>query len=124
MARTEARPPLWVGHITMLSHRLAESCALMLEFGMRPIFQNDEVAILELRGGTHLIILPCDEARSGAVPFDLMVEDVDATHRALQERGLEVSEISHNENHDWFTVRDPSGQDVLFNSTHVSDLPV
>jgi hypothetical protein len=34
------------------------------------------------------------------------------------------SEISRGKIHDFFTVRDPSGLDLTFNSTHVSDHPV
>ena len=42
----------------------------------------------------------------------------------LAKLGLSPSEISEGEIHSSFTVRDPSGHVVKFNSTHVSDQPV
>jgi hypothetical protein len=53
-----------------------------------------------------------------------MVEDLEATHRRLAELGLSPSPIVSGRIHRSFTVRDPSGQDVEFNSSHVSDRPV
>jgi catechol 2,3-dioxygenase-like lactoylglutathione lyase family enzyme len=124
MSNSDPRPPVWVGHVTMQTTSVADSNTFMVELGMRPIVQGDGFAVLELRGGTHLVLLPSEDPLSGAAPFDLMVEDLDATHRALCERGLSPSEIGRGEIHDWFTIRDPSGLDVTFNSTHVSDQPV
>jgi hypothetical protein len=108
----------------MASSRLEDSYAQMVELGMRPLLCNDGVGVLELRGGTHLVILPTDDEGSGRAPFDLMVEDLDMTHKRLTEMGLSVSEIERGDIHDSFTVRDPSGLDVVFNSTHVTDQPV
>jgi hypothetical protein len=53
----EEKPPVWVGHVG----------------------RNEHVAVLEMRGGTHLILLP-GTVTPGAAPFDLMVDDLDATH--------------------------------------------
>ena len=124
MSQPDSRPPVWVGHVTMASSRLEESWELMIQLGMRPIFRGDEVGVLELRGGTHLVLLPTEQKLSGLAPFDLMVEDLDATHKQLGEAGLSPSEIERAKIHDSFTIRDPSGLDVQFNSTHVSDQPV
>ena len=124
MPKTALRPPVWIGHITMQTPKLAESNKFMIELGMRPIVDGDGFAVLELRGGTHLVLLRSEEASSGPASFDLMVEDLDATHRDLSERGLSPTEISRGKIHDSFQVRDPSGFDVTFNSSHVSDLPV
>ncbi len=108
----------------MGSSRLDESWDLMIQIGMRPIFRSDDVGVLELRGGTHLVILPTEDRLSGLAPFDLMVGDLDATHEELTKKGLAPSEIERGNIHDSFTLRDPSGLDVTFNSTHVSDQPV
>lgn len=124
MSKTDPRPAVWVGHITMQTTRVAESNKFMLELGMRPIVDGEGFAVLELRGGTHLILLASEEPVSGTAPFDLMVEDLDATHGELSERGLSPSEITRGDIHDSFSVRDPSGLDIQFNSTHVSDQPV
>lgn len=124
MSESDPRPPVWVGHVTMGTSRLGESWELMQRLGMRPIFRGDEVGVLELRGGTHLVLLPTGQALSGPAPFDLMVEDLDATHKQLGEQGLSPSQIERGDIHDSFTLRDPSGLDITFNSTHVSDQPV
>lgn len=124
MSKSDLRPPLWVGHVTMKTNSIAESNKFMIDLGMRPIDDGDGYAVLELRGGTHLVLLRSEEPLSGAAPFDLMVENLDATHRDLAARGLSPSPIERGKIHDSFTVRDPSGLDVSFNSTHVSDQPV
>ncbi len=124
MANENLRPPVWIGHVTMQTRDIAESNKFMVELGMRPIVDGEGFAVLELRGGTHLVLLASEEPLSGTAPFDLMVEDLDATHGDLSERGLSPSEITRGKIHDSFTVRDPSGMDVKFNSTHVSDQPV
>ena len=96
----------------------------MLKLGLRPIAQGEDFAVLELRGGTHLVLLHSGDEQKGRAPFDLMVEDIDATHERLTALGLDPSPIEAGRIHRSFTITDPSGQGVLFNSTHVSDLPV
>jgi hypothetical protein len=96
----------------------------MRALGMRDIAHGDGFAVLELRGGTHLVLLPADAPASGEAYFDLMVEDVDATHAELRSKGLEPSEIEAGTIHSSFTLASPSGHTIKFNSTHVSDLPV
>jgi hypothetical protein len=56
---------------------------------------------------------------TGDAPFDLMVEDLDATHEAWTELGVDVSEISRGRIHNAFTATDPDGYVVTVNSSHV-----
>ena len=93
---------------------------------MRFLQSGDRFAILELRGGTHLVLLQAEAPiEPGApCPFDLMVEDVHATRRAFAEQGLEPGDLREGQVHISFVVRDPSGYDVTVNSSHVSDQPV
>jgi len=122
--RPPQRPPVWVGHVAMGSHRFAESKAWMESIGMRPIESSDEVAVFELRGGTHLVLIAADRPADGAAPFDLMVDDLEATHRDFQARGLDPSPITERPFHRAFTVREPSGHAITFQSSHVSGQPV
>ncbi len=124
MPASDPRPPVWVGHISLSTDHLDESHEFMKKLGMRSIVQSENVAVLELRAGTHLVLLRQDEITPGPAPFDLMVEDLVATHRQLSEMGLAPSEISEGRIHRSFTVREPSGHTITFNSTHVSDRPV
>lgn len=124
MPTKDKRPAVWVGHICMNTNRLDESREFMMKLGMRPIYHGDGVSILELRGGTHLVLLKKARSPRGEAPFDLMVEDLEKTHHELAQRGLSPSRIRRGRIHSSFTVRDPSGQRVTFNSSHVSDEPV
>lgn len=120
----DERPPVWIGHVTMATPDVAASQGFMVALGLRPIADGDGFAVLELRGGTHLVLLRSDDPQTGRAPFDLMVEDLDATRERLAASGLEPSRIEEGRIHRSFTVTDPSGQEVLFNSSHVSGRPV
>jgi catechol 2,3-dioxygenase-like lactoylglutathione lyase family enzyme len=124
MASDDARPPLWVGHVLLRTPDIPATRELMLRIGMRDIAHGADFAVLELRGGTHLLLLPADEAASGAASFDLMVDDLDAFHARLRALGLEPSEIRDGGVHRSFTLPSPSGHSLTFNSSHVSALPV
>ena len=119
-----SRPPVWVGHVSMATSTLAGSQTFMEQLGMRPMFRNESVAIFELRGGTHLVLVADADAQPGDAPFDLMVEDLDATHAGFAERGLAPSPIERGRIHNSFTVTEPGGGRITVNSTHVSSLPV
>jgi hypothetical protein len=120
----DQRPPVWVGHITLQTPDVATTRDFMLNVGMRDIAGGDGFAVLELRGGTHLVLLRGDSPASGDAYFDLMVEDIDETHMQLVEKGLSPSVIAPGTIHRSFTVKSPSGHTITFNSTHVSDQPV
>ena len=122
--QTDPRPPVWVGHITMNTPTLKESTAAMLQVGMRPIVENENIAVLELRGGTHIVLRQDEGAEPVDMEFDFMVEDVDATHAEYAAKGLSVSEIRRGRIHDSFTFTEPGGNRITVNSTHVSDQPV
>jgi hypothetical protein len=116
------RPPIWVGHVVLETNRLDESAQFMRTIGMRPVYQGSEVAIFELRGGTHLILLPKNEVVQGDAPFDLMVEDLRATHRQFTSLGLAPTPIEAmpSIDHELFRVREPAGHLITFYSNHAS----
>ena len=118
------RPPVWIGHVAMHSADVPATRDFMLQIGMRLIAGDDSFAVLEMRGGTHLVVT--DNAESDLIQgsFDLMVDDLDATHTRFVELGLEPGEISRGRIHDHFEVIEPGGSTILFNSSHVGELPV
>ena len=124
MSDVDPRPPVWVGHITMETDRLSESETFMQQIGMRSMVRGDDVAVMELRGGTHLVLLKRDEVTPRDAAFDLMVDDIDATHIDFAARGLAPSSIERGRIHASFTVTEPAGHRITFNSTHVSGRPV
>jgi catechol 2,3-dioxygenase-like lactoylglutathione lyase family enzyme len=115
----EGRPPVWIGHVVMEVSDVSRSADFWREIGMREIDRNAEVAILELRGGTHLILVPGSPRAEADAPFDLMVDDLDATRVRWEDRGLDPSPIERGRIHAAFTVRDPDGHRVTVNSSHV-----
>jgi catechol 2,3-dioxygenase-like lactoylglutathione lyase family enzyme len=112
------RPPVWIGHAALTVSDLGRSTQWWTGIGMREVERNEHVVVLELRGGTHLVLLP-GTPNTGGAPFDLMVDDLDATHEAWTDLGVDVSEISRGRIHNSFTATDPDGYVVTVNNSHV-----
>ena len=120
------RPPVAVGHVRLPCGDVAAAARWLENVGLRPIVTMEHLAVLELRGGTHVVVRDTEgsPAPGATAPFDLMVDDVDATHRDYAEKGLSPSEISRGRIHDSFTVAGPSGWLFTINSSHASGKPV
>lgn len=101
---------------------MEESARFMRAIGMRPVFEGPAVAIYELRGGTHLILTMKSEVVPGDAPFDLMVEDLRATHQHFTSLGLAPTPIEAmpNIDHELFRVQEPAGHLITIFSNHVS----
>jgi len=92
--------------------------------GPLPLNTHHETAV-ELRGGTHLVLLAKPEVVAGEAPFDLMVEDLRATHQYFVGLGLAPTPIETvSPDHERFMVREPAGYIIAFFSNHVSGQPV
>jgi len=115
----ESRPPVWIGHAVLTVGDLGRSADFWRTVGMREVVRDDHVAVLELRGGTHLVLVPGTSEHDRDAPFDLMVEDLEATHAEWAHLGIDVSPIEHGRIHSAFVVRDPDGHRVTVNSSHV-----
>ncbi|MSO55012.1 MAG: VOC family protein [Rhodospirillales bacterium] len=127
MARTkDSRPPMAVGHVSLRVRNVASSATFFDRLGLRPIFRGSDIAIFELRGGTHLLLFPTRAAfkNDREAPFDLMVDDIAATHRAVGRKGLRPSALDRGRIHDSFVLREPSGWRITIHSTHASGRPV
>jgi len=117
------RPALWVGHVVLATHDVIRAFAFYRDLGLRPVHEPraaDGIAELELRGGTHLVLVLDADARTDGrgAPFDFMADDLDALHDAMQHDGVDVSAIAR-EGHASFTLRDPDGWVVTVNDSHV-----
>jgi len=120
-ARTaDRRPPVAVGHVFFAATDVAAAGSWFAAAGLRPIADGDGYAVLELRGGTHLVVTErARKPRKGtAAPFDLMVDDIDAARRDYVARGLKPSPIRRGNIHDSFRVAGPDGCEVTINSSH------
>jgi uncharacterized glyoxalase superfamily protein PhnB len=99
------------------------------------------MAILELRGGTHLLLFkrggpadgpsegPFDGTKAGSL--DLMIagrsrEELQALRDHLVERGHAPAPIPDRRffGHYVFKAHDPDGNEVTVSTSHASDLPI
>ena len=116
----DQRPPVAVGHVWLPATDVGVAEHWLVSVGLRPIFADDSLAVLELRGGTHVVVRKAEQppaAGSGA-PFDLMVDDIEAVRRDYADKGLGPSEISRGRIHDSFHLTGPDGHDFTVNSSH------
>ena len=97
-----------------------EASDFFVKIGLRLITQSEQLAVLELRGGTHLVLRTSSEAIAPGInaPFDLMVDDVFATRDTFRNWGLTVSEIEAGRIHTSFTLTAPDGYLLTLTSSH------
>lgn len=126
MSEHDQRPPVGVAHVTLKTDRMEESARFMRTIGMRPVFDGPQVSVYEMRGGTHLLLILSDKVVVGDATFDLMVDDLRATHQRLASQGLTPSPIEARPaiDHEVFTVQEPAGHVITFFSSHSSGEPV
>src|SRR5262245_17840098 len=93
--RAPQRPPLAVGHVVLRVANVESAAAFYQQLGLRPVWVRADMAILELRGGTHLLLFATAAKRRAArdAPFDLMADDVDAAHANAKACRLAPSRI-------------------------------
>jgi hypothetical protein len=122
----DQRPPVAVGHVRLPTNDVAAAARWLEAVGLRPIFADGDLAVLEFRGGTHVVVRKAEEGpKAGATaPFDLMVDDIEAARRDYAAKGLGPSEISRGRIHDSFHLKGPDGYDFTVNSSHAGGRPV
>ena len=111
----DVRPRFGIGHVGFPAADVARLTEFYTEIGMRLVVNMGQAAILELRGGTHIILQP-GEPGSGSI--DLIVDDIDETRAVLEAAGANPSHIQRGNPHDRFTATDPEGNRLVINSTH------
>jgi hypothetical protein len=123
---TDQRPPVAIGHVRFNVTDVGAASRWLAAVGSRTIVSDNDLAVLELRGGTHLVVRHAErppEPGTGA-PFDLMFDDVDAAHRIFGHSGLFPSPIRRGRIHDSFEVIGPDGWVFTINSSHASGQPI
>ena len=138
--KTAADLELAVAHLVFKVADLKSSCQFYSNLGIPPFFSDEEVAIIELRGGTHLILLSVDsmagegvaESLTGqfnrrlAEQFDLMIKgkglnELTKYRLELISRGIAAGEIPDETffGHHLFCVKDPDGNGITIYTSHV-----
>jgi catechol 2,3-dioxygenase-like lactoylglutathione lyase family enzyme len=141
---SEARadvPPVAVGHLSLTVADLDASYRFYADLGLRTFDKDAAMAIMELRGGAHLLLFqhggaedgttdgPFDAAKAGAI--DLMIagrsrEELEAFRSRLVDGGHAPEAIPDRRffGHYVFKARDPDGNEVTVSTSHASELPV
>jgi catechol 2,3-dioxygenase-like lactoylglutathione lyase family enzyme len=118
----QTRPPVAVGHVSLRVSEVAPATEYFVRLGLRHIHQTETIAVLELRGGTHLVLRPAEEpiVPGTKAPFDLMVDNIVAARQEYTEINLNPSEIETGAVHRWFTLTGPDGYEITVTSSHTS----
>jgi len=137
--KTAADLELAVAHLVFKVANLKSSCQFYLNLGIPPFFTDEEVAIIELRGGTHLLLLSIDEPAGEDVAesvtgqfhkrvseqFDLMIRgkglnELKKYRLELISRGIGAGEIPDETffGHHLFCIKDPDGNGITIYTSH------
>ncbi|HKA52582.1 MAG TPA: VOC family protein [Candidatus Binatia bacterium] len=119
---SQARPPVAIGHVSLRIRDIPQATQYFVTLGLRLIHQAQSLAVLEVRGGTHLVLRPTTEpiAPGTKAPFDLMVDDLSGARREYEAAGLKPSEIETGMVHRWFTLVGPDGYELTVTSSHTA----
>ena len=139
--KTVVDPELAVAHLVFKVADLKSSCQFYSNLGLPPFFTEEKIAIIELRGGTHLVLLSVDEPAGKDVAesvtgqfhkrfseqFDLMIEgknldDLKKYRSDLIDRGIAAGEIPDEAvfGHHLFCVKDPDGNGITIYTSHAN----
>ena len=131
----KVRSTLAAGHIFVRVKDLQKSAKFYERAGLPAFMRSDSIAIIELRGGTHIILSESDEAmapsrcgqmgQSTGERFDLMIEgnkreDLELYRIRLVGQNIEVSEINDEpyHGHYFFSIKDPDDNVIHIYTSH------
>ena len=127
MANTiDKRPPIAVGHVRLPVKNVLTTSEFLQKLGLRRIFDKDTIAILELRGGTHLILeKSCNRTKPGTqAPVDFMVDDVKKARAKYAKMGMKPTRIKSGTIHSSCFIPGPDGWSFKITSSHAGGRPV
>src|SRR6202040_1238376 len=131
--KTVVDSELAVAHLVFKVADLNSSCQFYSNLGLSPFYIEEKVAIIELRGGTHLLLLSVDEPAGEDVAesltgqfhkrfseqFDLMIKgkglnELKQYRSELISRGIAAGEIPDEAfyGHHLFCIKDPDGNGI------------
>ena len=139
--KTFVDPELAVAHLVFKVADLKSSCQFYSNLGLPPFYIEEKVAIIELRGGTHLLLLSVDEPAGEDVAesvtgqfhkrfseqFDLMIRgkglnELKKYRLELINRGIAAGEIPDETffGHHLFCITDPDGNGITIYTSHAN----
>src|ERR1700676_98673 len=139
--KTVVDPELAVAHLVFKVADLKSSCQFYSDLCLPPLYIEEKVAIIELRGGTHLLLLSVDDPAGEDVAesvtgqfhkrfseqFDLMIRgkglnELKKYRLELINRGIAAGEIPDEAvyGHYLFCIKDPDGNGITIYTSHVN----
>ena len=139
--KTVVDPELAVAHLVFKVADLKISCQFYSNLGLPPfaILEDEKAAIVELRGGTHLLLLEGDQLADMAESvtgqfhkrlseqFDLMIKgkglnELKKYRLDLISRGIAAGEIPDEMfyGHHLFCIKDPDGNGITIYTSHAN----
>src|ERR1700693_5029298 len=137
--KTAVDSELAVAHLVLKVADLKSSCQFYSNLGVPPFAIEEKVAIVELRGGTHLLLLEVDQLAGEGVAqsltgqfhkrfseqFDLMIKGKDLNELKkyrleLINRGIAAGEIPDETFfcRYLFCIKDPDGNGITIYTSH------
>jgi catechol-2,3-dioxygenase len=137
--KTVVDAELAVAHLVFKVADLKSSCQFYSNLGLPPFAIDEKVAIVELRGGTHLLLLEVDQLAGEDVAesvtgqfhkrfseqFDLMIKgkglnELKEYRLKLISRGIAAGEIPEETffGHYLFCIKDPDGNGITIYTSH------
>jgi len=137
--KTVVDSELAVAHLVFKVADLKRSCQFYSNLGIPPFAIDGEVALIELRGGTHLLLLEVDQQAGEGIAesvtgqfhkrlseqFDLMIKgkglnELEQYRSELVSRGIAAGEIPDEKvfGHHLFCVKDPDGNGITIYTSH------
>ena len=137
--KTAVDSELAVAHLVFKVADLKRSCQFYSNLGIPPFAIDGKIALIELRGGTHLLLLEVDQLAGGDVAesvtgqfhqrfseqFDLMIKgkglnELEKYRLEPISRGIEAGEIPDETffGHYLFCIKDPDGNGITIYSSH------
>ena len=130
---------LAVGHLVLKVADLKSSCQFYSNLGLPPFAMEEKLAIVELRGGTHLLLFEVGLAGEDVAEsltgqfherlserFDLMIkgkgmDELKKYRLELISRGIAAGEIPDESffGHHLFCIKDPDGNGITIYTSHV-----
>jgi catechol-2,3-dioxygenase len=141
----DSLPAAALGHFVMKVQDAAASSSFYVGLGLRAFGTFPGFSIIEMRGGTHLLLVDNGDEQAGALrnsqngqrpdfsieKIDLMIAgrtkaDLESYRIGLISKGYSPSAIADGDlcGHHYFSMQDPDGNGVSFYTNHCSDKPV
>jgi catechol 2,3-dioxygenase-like lactoylglutathione lyase family enzyme len=135
-------PAAAFGHFIMKVNDIDISYQFYTNLGLRPFGIFPGLAIIELRGGTHILLFSENDELSSSLNsshlgqrgasfnerLDLMIDgksrsELELYRTALVEKGLSVDSIAQDRffGHDYFQLADPDGNGITVYTSHTEE---